>query len=109
MAMGQRIEQPSRPEERGDHAMAQKRIPLRMCAICRTQHPKRELIRLVKSADGQVSLDETGRKPGRGLYVCRARACLDQALKGARLEKAVGAKIGGDLVAELREKAEHVS
>ena len=87
--------------------MAQKRIPLRMCAMCRSQYPKRSLIRLVKTADGQVSLDESGKKPGRGLYVCHADACLAQALKGTRLEKAVGAKIDASILDELRDKAEH--
>ncbi|MCL1849311.1 MAG: YlxR family protein [Clostridiales bacterium] len=85
--------------------MAQKRIPLRMCAICREQYPKRELIRLVKSADGQVALDETGKKPGRGLYVCKSQTCLTQALKGTRLEKAVGASIGTDILAALGDLA----
>jgi len=87
--------------------MAPKRIPLRMCTICRTQYPKRELIRLVKSSDGAVSLDETGKKPGRGLYVCRSADCLSQALKGARLEKAAGASIGEEVMASLKEKAEN--
>ena len=89
--------------------MVQKRVPLRMCAICRTQFAKRELIRLVKSADGLVSLDETGKKPGRGLYVCRSNDCLTQALKGTRLEKAAGVKIEQDVLVALREKAEHES
>jgi predicted RNA-binding protein YlxR (DUF448 family) len=89
--------------------MAQKRIPLRMCAICRTQFPKRELIRLVKSSDGQITLDETGKKPGRGLYVCRAQECLAKATHGARLEKAAGARVDADVMARLREKAENES
>lgn len=87
--------------------MAQKRIPLRMCAICRQQFPKRELIRLVKNAEGQVSLDETGKKPGRGLYVCQNKDCLAQALKGGRLDKAAGARIDADILSKLKEKVEH--
>ena len=85
----------------------QKKVPMRMCAICRQQFPKRSLIRLAKSSDGQVTLDETGKKPGRGLYVCHSNECLTQATKGKRLEKAAGAKIDGELLAELRGKAEH--
>jgi predicted RNA-binding protein YlxR (DUF448 family) len=80
-----------------------------MCAICRQQYPKRELIRLVRSADGQVALDDTGKKPGRGLYVCKSEDCLTQALKGARLEKAVGTAIGPEILAELKAKVEHGS
>ena len=86
--------------------MAQKRIPLRMCAICRTQYPKRDMIRLAKTSDGQVTLDETGKKPGRGLYICHSEACLAQAMKSSRLEKAARAKIGEEVIAELKEKAE---
>ena len=87
----------------------QKRVPLRMCAICREQFPKRNLIRLVKTADGQVSLDETGKKPGRGLYICRGANCLTQALKGSRLEKAIRIKIEEDVYAKLRERAENAA
>jgi len=87
----------------------QKRVPMRMCAICRGQFPKRELIRLVKSSDGLVTVDDTGKKPGRGLYVCRSEACLAQATKGARLEKAAGVRIDGEVLAELKGKAENES
>jgi predicted RNA-binding protein YlxR (DUF448 family) len=86
---------------------AQKRIPLRMCAICRQQHPKREMIRLVRSSDGQISVDDTGKKPGRGLYVCKAEDCLAQALKGSRLAKAAGVAIGSDILAELKVRVEN--
>jgi len=72
-----------------------------MCAVCRQQYPKRSLIRLVKSADGKVALDETGKKPGRGLYVCRSEDCLAQAMKGVRLEKAAGVKIDSGVLTEL--------
>ncbi|MCL1804474.1 MAG: YlxR family protein [Clostridiales bacterium] len=86
---------------------AVKRVPMRMCAICRQQYPKRSLIRLTKTADGLVSLDDTGKKPGRGLYVCRSEECLSLALKGRRLEKAAGAAIGSEVLAELSERAKH--
>ena len=86
--------------------MAQKRIPLRMCAVCRTQYPKREMIRFVRSADGIVSMDETGKKPGRGFYVCCAKDCLAKAAKGTPLEKAAGVKIDAEILSVLKEKAE---
>jgi predicted RNA-binding protein YlxR (DUF448 family) len=82
---------------------------MRMCAICRQRFPKRSLVRLAKTSDGQVSLDETGKKPGRGFYVCQSSECLAQATKGSRLEKAVGVKIDGEVLAGLKEKAEHES
>ena len=84
-----------------------KRIPLRMCAVCRQQYPKHEMIRLTKTADGRVALDETGKMPGRGYYICHAEECLAKALKGARLEKTVGAKIDEAVILELKEKAGH--
>jgi predicted RNA-binding protein YlxR (DUF448 family) len=78
-----------------------------MCAVCRQQFPKRELVRLVKTADGQISLDETGKKPGRGLYVCHAKECLAQAMKGGRLDKAAGSKVDAAILRQLKEKEEH--
>ena len=83
----------------------QKRLPLRMCAICRQQFPKRSLIRLVRNPDGQVALDETGKKPGRGLYVCHSNECLATAMKGNRLEKAAGVKIEAEVLVELGKKS----
>ena len=84
-----------------------KHIPRRMCAICREQFPKRELIRLVRTADGQVEIDETGKKSGRGAYVCKAPGCIAQAQKGARLEKAIGVKVSPEVFHTLKEMVEH--
>ena len=85
----------------------QKHIPLRMCAICRQRFPKRSLIRFVKADDGQAILDETGKMQGRGFYVCRSADCLAQAQKGARLEKAAGARISEELITQLKDKVEN--
>ena len=54
--------------------MKPKKTPMRMCVGCREMKPKRELIRVVRSPDGAVSLDPVGKKPGRGAYVCRSEA-----------------------------------
>lgn len=64
-----------------------KKIPMRMCTGCGEMKPKRELIRVVKSPEGQISLDKTGRSPGRGAYVCPDLACLQKARKSKRLER----------------------
>ena len=85
--------------------MKKKKIPLRMCTICKQQAPKRELVRLAKSADGRVELDESGKKPGRGFYVCQKAACLEQASKGGRLEKSAGVKLDEGLRGRLKERA----
>ena len=73
--------------------MKQRKIPKRMCVGCREMKPKRELLRVVKSPEGEISFDLTGRKPGRGAYVCRSAECLAQAIKKKQLERAFSAPI----------------
>jgi uncharacterized protein len=70
-----------------------KKIPLRQCLGCREMKPKRELIRVVRSPEGEVSLDFNGRKPGRGAYVCPDSECLKKARKARALERAFSAQI----------------
>lgn len=67
--------------------MKPKKIPLRMCVGCREMKPKRELIRVVRSPEGEVSIDPVGKKPGRGAYVCRQDVCLKRAIKQKQLER----------------------
>ena len=66
----------------------QKKIPMRQCLGCREMKPKKELIRVVRSAEGKVSLDFSGKAPGRGAYVCPDPACLKKACKAKALEHA---------------------
>ena len=66
--------------------MKPKKIPMRMCVGCREMKPKRELIRVVRSPEGEVSMDPVGKKPGRGAYVCRNPECLKRAIKQRQLE-----------------------
>ena len=70
-----------------------KKIPLRQCLGCREMKPKRELIRAVRSPEGEISLDFKGRKPGRGAYVCPSAGCLKKARRSKALERAFGAPI----------------
>ena len=70
-----------------------KKIPLRQCLGCREMKPKRELIRCVRSPEGDISLDFKGRKPGRGAYVCPSAECLKKARKARALERAFSAQI----------------
>ena len=67
----------------------QKKIPVRRCVGCNAQKPKRELVRIVRSPDGQISLDLTGKKSGRGACLCPSAACLAKAQKARRLERAL--------------------
>ncbi len=61
-------------------------VPQRTCVACRQVRPKRELLRIVRTPQGHVELDATGKKPGRGTYLCARRSCWDLALKKGRLE-----------------------
>ena len=73
--------------------MKTKKIPLRMCLGCNEMKPKRDLIRIVKSSEGEVSLDFTGKKSGRGAYICRNADCFRKAKKARRFEKSLSFKI----------------
>ena len=68
--------------------MAVKKIPMRKCLGCMEQKPKKELVRVVKSADGDISLDLTGKKNGRGAYICPNVSCLEKAKKAKCIERA---------------------
>ena len=77
--------------------MPEKKFPMRKCTGCGVMKPKKELVRVVKSPEGDVSLDLTGRKAGRGAYVCRSVECLQKAQKARRFEKAFGTHIPDDV------------
>ena len=81
-----------------------KKIPLRMCVGCREMHEKRELIRIVKSAEGMVSIDMRGKAPGRGAYICKKSDCLERAMKSRALERALEHRIEPDVYERLREE-----
>ena len=68
--------------------MKERKTPMRMCVGCREMQPKKSLIRVVRSPEGDVSMDPTGRKAGRGAYVCKNAQCLQKALKQKQLERA---------------------
>ncbi|MBQ2824121.1 MAG: YlxR family protein [Oscillospiraceae bacterium] len=70
-----------------------KKIPLRMCLGCGEMKPKKELIRVVKSPEGEISLDLTGKKSGRGAYICRSCECFDKARKARKFEKSFSCRI----------------
>jgi hypothetical protein len=84
--------------------MQKRKIPLRMCAGCGQMKPKKELVRVVKSPEGEISLDTTGRKSGRGAYVCRNPECLKAARKARRLEKAFSCRIPDEVYDRLEEE-----
>jgi uncharacterized protein len=81
-----------------------KKLPQRMCAGCMEMKPKKELIRIVRSKEGEISIDLIGKKPGRGAYICRNEECLTKAFKTKRLEKNLEAKISDEIYNKLKEE-----
>lgn len=84
----------------------QKKIPMRQCLGCREMKPKRELIRVVRSPEGEISLDFNGKASGRGAYVCPNPACLKKAVKARALERAFSAQIPPEVYEKLDEEME---
>jgi predicted RNA-binding protein YlxR (DUF448 family) len=79
-----------------------KKIPQRMCVGCQEMKPKKQLIRVVRTPDDVIEIDPTGKKSGRGAYICPGLECLAKALKGKRLDKALQRTINQELVEELK-------
>lgn len=84
-----------------------KKTPMRMCVACREMRPKNELVRIVRTAEGTVLADPSGRANGRGAYLCARTECLQKAIKTRALERALDAKIGPDLIEELKRSFDH--
>ncbi|MGN0784562.1 MAG: RNase P modulator RnpM [Candidatus Aphodomorpha sp.] len=80
-----------------------KKIPMRMCVACREMRPKKELIRVVRTPEGGVTLDRTGRANGRGAYLCDSVDCLSRAVKTRALERALETRIDESIFDSLRE------
>ena len=87
--------------------MKTKKIPMRMCLGCGEMKPKRELIRVVKSKEGDISLDLTGKKSVRGAYICKSVECFEKARKARKFERSFSCMISEDIYnsmeGELRE------
>lgn len=81
-----------------------KKIPMRQCVGCREMKEKRELIRVVKSPDGEISLDFKGKKPGRGAYLCPDTECLKRARKARALERAFETAVPADVYDALEQQ-----
>jgi len=86
--------------------MKTRKIPMRMCVGCREMKEKKSLIRVVRSPEGEVSLDPVGKKPGRGAYVCREGECLARALKQRQLERQLQTDIGAEVRDALQRELE---
>ena len=79
----------------------QKKIPMRQCVGCREMRQKKELVRVVKSPEGVISLDFRGKAPGRGAYLCPNSECLKKAIRVKALERAFDTRIPQEILDEL--------
>lgn len=84
--------------------MQSKKVPMRMCVGCRQMFPKKELLRVVRSTDGTVALDLTGKASGRGAYVCRRAKCFNKAVKSRALERALEQRVTEDVQKKILEE-----
>ena len=69
--------------------MTNKKIPMRQCVGCREMKPKRKLIRVIRTSEDEILIDATGKKNGRGAYICPNRECLEKAVKNKGLERSL--------------------
>ncbi len=83
-----------------------KKIPMRQCRGCNEHKPKAELIRVVRSPEGEISLDFTGKKNGRGAYLCRSAACFKKARKSRRIERELGVEVPEEVYESLERELE---
>ncbi|RCX11401.1 hypothetical protein DFR58_12547 [Anaerobacterium chartisolvens] len=79
---------------------------MRMCLGCQEMKPKKELIRIVKNKENEISVDFTGKKPGRGAYMCKELSCFEKARKAKRLEKAFECAISQEIYETLKSQLE---
>ncbi len=80
-----------------------KKIPQRKCVGCDVMKEKKELIRVVRSPEGEISLDLTGKKAGRGAYLCPNKECIAKAYKGKRLERALEKPVSEEIYQKILE------
>ncbi len=84
--------------------MSVKKIPMRMCIGCREMKPKRELIRAVKTAEGEIKLDATGKLNGRGAYICKSEECFHRAQKTNALSRAFECNVSPEIYTQLEKE-----
>ena len=84
--------------------MGAKKTPARMCTACREMKPKNELVRIVRTPEGDIKTDPTGKLNGRGAYICKSAECLKKAQKIGALSRAFGTAVPEEIFAELERK-----
>lgn len=84
------------------------KIPMRQCTGCREMKNKKEMIRVLKTAEDEIVLDATGRKNGRGAYICKSRECLEKARKNYGLERSLKAAIPDEVYDSLEKEFDSI-
>jgi predicted RNA-binding protein YlxR (DUF448 family) len=88
--------------------MSVKKTPMRMCTGCREMKPKKELIRVVKTPEGEIKLDTVGKLNGRGAYICKCVECLKKAQKANALSRAFECQVSSEVYSELERSIENI-
>ncbi len=79
-----------------------RKIPMRMCLGCKSSYPKKKLIRVVRTNQGDIKVDLTGKVSGRGAYICKNLSCFDRAFKSKGFDRALNSKISDDVYERLK-------
>lgn len=88
--------------------MNNKKLPLRLCIGCGAQKPKKEMVRIVKTAENDILLDSSGRMNGRGAYICKDKECIARAEKTRGLERSFKTSIGREVYQRLMQEMEGI-
>ena len=86
-----------------------KKVPERKCVGCSEVKPKKELVRIVRTPEGELLLDESGKLSGRGAYICPKKECFEKALKAKRIEKSLEVSLSEDFCNSVRKKLSEVN
>ena len=85
--------------------MLQKKIPMRMCLSCREMKPKKELLRIVKNAEGSIFIDDTFKANGRGAYLCKCKVCIEKCIKQKALNRQFECQVDDSVYKNLKDIA----
>lgn len=88
--------------------MTNKKIPLRKCVGCQEMKEKKQLVRIVKLTDDEIVIDETGKKNGRGAYICRSILCYEKARKSKAIERSLKMNVSDDVYLELKKEMSRI-
>ena len=88
--------------------MTTKKVPMRMCTACREMKPKRELVRIVKTSEGEIKLDTSGKLNGRGAYICKDKECLKKAQKINALSRAFQTSVSEEIYSQLKTELDNL-